>query len=132
MALHTAIGFLLMNNAFLLARPSVGWVGLLLGRGSGSERARRAFPIIVITPIGLCFAVLEMTQDGQVAPFASREIATSLYPYQSIQLKKGDEMGRFKLGSTAIILFAKDKVEWSKKYTAGTPTKMGEIMGRRL
>jgi phosphatidylserine decarboxylase len=89
-------------------------------------------PMAVVLVGAMIVAGIETVWDGQVAPFASREIATSLYPYQNIKLKKGDEMGRFKLGSTAIILFAKDKVEWSKKYTAGTPTKMGEIMGRRL
>lgn len=89
-------------------------------------------PMAIVLVGAMIVAGIETVWDGQVAPFASREIATSLYPYQNIQLKKGDEMGRFKLGSTAIILFAKDKVEWSKKYTAGSPTKMGEIMGRRL
>jgi len=88
-------------------------------------------PMAVVLVGAMIVAGIETVWDGQVAPFASRDIATSHYPYQNIQLKKGDEMGRFKLGSTAIILFAKDKIEWSKKYQAGTPTKMGEIMGRR-
>ncbi|ACE83151.1 archaetidylserine decarboxylase [Cellvibrio japonicus] len=88
-------------------------------------------PMAVVLVGAMIVAGIETVWDGQVAPFASREIATSHYPYQNIQLKKGDEMGRFKLGSTAIMLFAKDKIEWSKKYQAGTPTQMGEIMGRR-
>ncbi|HTF96134.1 MAG TPA: phosphatidylserine decarboxylase, partial [Cellvibrio sp.] len=75
---------------------------------------------------------IETVWDGQIAPFASREIATSLYPYQNITLNKGDEMGRFKLGSTAVILFARDKMRWDEKYTAGTPTRMGEHMGKIL
>ena len=64
MAVHTAAGFLLLHSAFLLAQPAHGWVGLLLGRGSGSQRARRLFPIVVVAPIGLCYAVLQMTQAG--------------------------------------------------------------------
>ena len=101
-----------------------------------NERAVAIFdtdlgPMAVVLVGAMIVAGIETVWDGQVAPFASREIETSLYPYQNIQLHKGDEMGRFKLGSTAIILFAKDKVEWSKKYQAGTPTKMGEIMGRK-
>jgi phosphatidylserine decarboxylase len=102
-----------------------------------NERAAAIFdtdigPMAVVLVGAMIVAGIETVWDGQIAPFASREVATSLYPYQNIKLKKGDEMGRFKLGSTAIILFAKDKVEWSKKYTEGTPTKMGEIMGRRF
>ncbi|HEY0891642.1 MAG TPA: phosphatidylserine decarboxylase, partial [Cellvibrio sp.] len=77
-------------------------------------------------------AGIETVWDGQIAPFASREIATSLYPYQNITLNKGDEMGRFKLGSTAVVLFAKDKILWDEKFCAGAPTKMGERMGKKI
>jgi phosphatidylserine decarboxylase len=62
----------------------------------------------------------------------SREIETSTYPYETIELKKGDEMGRFKLGSTAIVLFAKDRVQWEPQYREGTPTLMGVTMAKRL
>lgn len=100
-----------------------------------NERAVAIFdteigPMAVVLVGAMIVAGIETVWDGEVAPFASREIADSNYPYQDIQLAKGDEMGRFKLGSTAIVLFAKDQVEWSKKYSAGTPTKMGEILGR--
>ncbi|HSC66456.1 MAG TPA: archaetidylserine decarboxylase [Cellvibrio sp.] len=86
-------------------------------------------PMAVVLVGAMIVAGIETVWDGQIAPFASREIATSLYPYQNIHLNKGDEMGRFKLGSTAIILFAKDKIRWDKKFVAGSPTKMGELMG---
>ncbi len=75
-------------------------------------------------------AGIETVWDGQIAPFASREIATSLYPYQNITLNKGDEMGRFKLGSTAVVLFVKDKIQWGEQFKAASPTKMGERMGK--
>jgi len=101
-----------------------------------NERAAAIFdtdigPMAVVLVGAMIVAGIETVWDGSIAPFASREIENSSYPYQNIVLAKGDEMGRFKLGSTAIVLFAKDKMEWSKKYSAGTPTKMGEIMGRR-
>lgn len=104
---------------------------------SRNERAVAIFdtdigPMAVVLVGAMIVAGIETVWDGTIAPFASREIAVSNYPYQDLNLEKGDEMGRFKLGSTAVILFAKDKIEWSKKYHAGTPTKMGEIMGRTL
>nr|WP_324258524.1 archaetidylserine decarboxylase [Cellvibrio fontiphilus] len=86
-------------------------------------------PMALVLVGAMIVAGIETVWDGVVAPFASREIATSHYPYQNIQLEKGAEMGRFKLGSTAIILFAKDKMRWDNRYQAGTPTKMGEVMG---
>jgi phosphatidylserine decarboxylase len=55
----------------------------------------------------------------------SRETQTSLYPYQNIVLEKGAEMGRFKLGSTAIILFAKNKINWEVQFVAGATTRVG-------
>lgn len=86
-------------------------------------------PMAVVLVGAMIVAGIETVWDGAVAPFASREIATSLYPYQNIQLEKGAEMGRFKLGSTAIVLFAKGKMQWDSQYQASTPTKMGERMG---
>lgn len=102
---------------------------------SRNERAVAIFdtdigPMAVILVGAMIVAGIETVWDGQIAPFASREIATSNYPYQNIQLNKGDEMGRFKLGSTAIILFAKNKVQWDNRFTAGAATTMGERMGK--
>lgn len=99
-----------------------------------NERAVAIFdtdigPMAVILVGAMIVAGIETVWDGQIAPFASREIATSNYPYQNIYLNKGEEMGRFKLGSTAIILFAQNKIQWDEKFSAGTPTKMGERMG---
>lgn len=100
-----------------------------------NERAVAIFdtdigPMAVILVGAMIVAGIETVWDGQIAPFASREIATSHYPYQNILLNKGDEMGRFKLGSTAILLFARGKMQWDEAYTAGTPTRMGEPMGK--
>jgi len=102
-----------------------------------NERAVAIFdtdlgPMAVVLVGAMIVAGIETVWDGQIAPFASREPATSLYPYQNITLNKGDEMGRFKLGSTAIVLFAKDRMRWDEKFRAGTPTKMGEHMGKTL
>jgi len=104
---------------------------------SRNERAVAIFdtdigPMAVVLVGAMIVAGIETVWDGQIAPFASRDIATSLYPYQNITLNKGDEMGRFKLGSTAIVLFAKDKMHWDDKFNASSPTKMGECMGKTL
>ena len=38
-------------------------------------------------------------------------------------------MGRFKLGSTAIVIFPKGVMEWDDKFSAEYPTVMGELFG---
>ena len=44
----------------------------------------------------------------------------------------GDEMGRFYLGSTVVLLFEPDRVEWLESLKAGDPLRMGQAIGRRL
>ena len=46
-----------------------------------------------------------------------------------IHLEKGAEMGRFKLGSTAIVLFGPDQVQWAQELAAGSPVRMGQGLG---
>lgn len=44
----------------------------------------------------------------------------------------GDEMGRFYLGSTVVLLFEPGRVEWREGLAAGTPLRMGQAIGKRL
>jgi phosphatidylserine decarboxylase len=44
----------------------------------------------------------------------------------------GDEMGRFYLGSTVVLLFEPGRVEWLEGLKAGDPLRMGQAIGKRL
>lgn len=44
----------------------------------------------------------------------------------------GDEMGRFILGSTAVLLFEPGKVEWDASLKAGDAVRVGQAIGKRL
>jgi phosphatidylserine decarboxylase len=44
----------------------------------------------------------------------------------------GDEMGRFYLGSTVVLLFEPGQVAWLDGLKAGDPVRMGQAMGARL
>ena len=44
----------------------------------------------------------------------------------------GDEMGRFILGSTAVLLFEPGRVEWLEGLSAGDTVRMGQAIGRRI
>ncbi|MCD6039877.1 MAG: psd [Gammaproteobacteria bacterium] len=46
-----------------------------------------------------------------------------------IEIERGAELGRFKMGSTVILLFAKDKMEWSNLLQPTATVKMGQLMG---
>lgn len=44
----------------------------------------------------------------------------------------GDEMGRFYLGSTVVLLFEPRRVEWLPELAPGSVVRMGQAIGRRL
>ncbi|MCR8923106.1 archaetidylserine decarboxylase [Dasania sp. GY-MA-18] len=91
-------------------------------------------PMAVVLVGAMIVAGIETTWAGQVAPI-KRQIQTHHYQQdgqaapQNIRLEKGEEMGRFKLGSTAIVIFPKGVMEWDDKFSADYPTVMGELFG---
>lgn len=87
-------------------------------------------PMAMILVGAMIVAGIETVWDGQVAP-PPRQLTTRSYPQEAPTLKKGEEMGRFKLGSTVILLFGKDKIDWLDKFEALTPTRLGEALAER-
>jgi phosphatidylserine decarboxylase len=74
-------------------------------------------------------ASIETVVAGVVAPSAGKEKNIYHYEKENIVLKKGDELGRFLLGSTVICVFPKNKVEFAKGLQNSTPVKMGTRLG---
>jgi len=68
---------------------------------------------------------------GTVNPPRSGKIRTWTYDDRRIELGKGDEMGRFMLGSTVVMLFPRDTLHFNPAWTAGRAIRMGEMMGTR-
>ena len=73
-------------------------------------------------------AGIATTWAGNLAP-QGKNVVTTNYD-GSLTLKKGDELGRFYLGSTAIVLFGANVMQWRNNLTATTPVRMGEAMGQ--
>ncbi|KAB2926808.1 MAG: phosphatidylserine decarboxylase [Dechloromonas sp.] len=53
------------------------------------------------------------------------------YDEQNIVLKKGDEMGRFLLGSTVVMLFPKNTLGFNPAWQPAAAIRMGQAMGER-
>jgi len=68
---------------------------------------------------------------GVVNPPRSRDVRVWDYAKQNVLLKKGDEMGRFLLGSTVVMLFRKDALSFNSQWAATQQVKMGEVMGNK-
>jgi phosphatidylserine decarboxylase len=66
---------------------------------------------------------------GVVNPPRSQTVREWRYDDQEIVLKKGEEMGRFLLGSTVVMLFPRGVLEFNPEWTATRAIRMGEAMG---
>ena len=44
-------------------------------------------------------------------------------------LNKGEEMGRFNMGSTVILLLPPGTADWSASCAAGRPVQLGQVLG---
>lgn len=66
---------------------------------------------------------------GVVNPPRSRSVCEWHYDDRQIALQKGQEMGRFLLGSTVVMLFPKDALNFNPAWKPGQAIRMGEAMG---
>ncbi|GAA5135668.1 archaetidylserine decarboxylase [Thalassotalea piscium] len=74
-------------------------------------------------------ASIETTWAGTITPPAGKDVFRWQYPASgtgAITFEKGDEMGRFKLGSTVITTFAPNMVNFNEAAGPGTVTRLGE------
>lgn len=84
-------------------------------------------PMAVVLVGAMIVASIETPWAGLVAP-VKRAIKSHAYG-QTITLNKGDEVGRFLLGSTAILLTPQGTKMGGEDIRAGSEIKMGQVIG---
>lgn len=62
----------------------------------------------------------------------SKNLQICSYANADFTLQRGDEMGRFQLGSTVILLFQKNILQWLNTLALNEPIKMGQIIGNKI
>lgn len=67
---------------------------------------------------------------GQVNPPRSPQICEWHYTPGQVTLRQGEEMGRFLLGSTVVLLFPAGPLAFDPAWTAAHPVQMGQVMAR--
>ncbi len=85
-------------------------------------------PMAVILVGAMIVASISVTWHGQVTP-PTNEVQTWQYHTQKIYLEKGAELGRFYLGSTAIVLLPKELMHWQNDKVVGQRIKVGQALG---
>ena len=65
---------------------------------------------------------------GAVNPPRVRRTREWSYPERNVTLKQGEEMGRFMLGSTVVLLFPKHGLRFAPQWEPGRAIRLGEAM----
>ena len=89
-----------------------------------------AGPMAMILVGALFVGSIETVWAGEITPPNGNFVQSWRYGEENpITLKKGEEMGRFNMGSTVVLLFGEEACQFSDQIQATTPLKMGEKIG---
>ena len=92
-----------------------------------------AGPMAVILVGAIFVGSIDTVWAGEITPPHGKKISITEYSDQdAVELHRAEEMGRFNMGSTVILLFPQDRVELDSSLVSSAPIKMGQTIGRVL
>jgi phosphatidylserine decarboxylase len=121
------------GRLFSVAPYAVRTIPRIYGR---NERVAALFetpvgPMAVVMVGAINVGAIETVWAGLVTP--PHGAAVRVWSYQgsdrSVRLAKGDEMGRFNLGSTVILLLPDCGMEWLPELRPGSTVRLGQPLG---
>ena len=86
-------------------------------------------PMALVLVGALNVGSMETVWAGQITPPHRRGQVMRTSSHQGTTLSRGAEMGRFNMGSTVVLLFPPDAVEWHASLQAGSTVQMGQRLG---
>jgi phosphatidylserine decarboxylase len=84
-------------------------------------------PVALVMVGALNVGSMATVWAGDITP-AARRVTTRL-PAQQMSLEKGEELGRFNMGSTVILLFQQDRARWLGDVRGGAIVRLGQSLG---
>jgi phosphatidylserine decarboxylase len=90
-------------------------------------------PMALIMVGAIFVSCMETVWSGIVNPRMAMSLQKTVCNQsgnQAVELQRGEEMGRFNMGSTVIILYGPDRVEWADSLNAGQPVQLGQIIAQ--
>ena len=87
-------------------------------------------PMAMVLVGAMIVAGIETVWSGQVTPLP-KEAQAQQYNGEDIVLGKGEEMGRFKLGSTVVMCFPENAIEFAEELKAESELRMGQELAAK-
>ncbi len=119
------------GQLFGVNRASVKTIPRLFSR---NERVISIFDTpagtMALIQVGAIFvSSIETVWQGVVTPPRRKQIQRWDYP-QGEKLNKTEEMGRFNMGSTVVLLFTRDSINWNPQLKPELPVQLGQPLGK--
>ncbi|MDP2816724.1 MAG: archaetidylserine decarboxylase [Polaromonas sp.] len=90
------------------------------------ESARGPFVLVLVG--AAIVGSMATVWHGVVNPPRTREVRDWRYDAEQVALRQGDEMGRFLLGSTVVLLFPQGPCRFNPAWAPGAAVRLGEAM----
>lgn len=90
-------------------------------------------PMALVMVGAIFVASIETVWAGEVTPPAGKEIRHWKYNPEDAahKFKKGAEIGRFNMGSTVILLYSQNRINWREDIKAGDAVQMGQELAKQ-
>ena len=88
-------------------------------------------PMVLVLVGATIVGSMATTWHGVVNPPRPGRIQTWDYAQDAPVFAKGDEMGRFLLGSTVVLLWPQGQMQFNPAWTSAKPVVLGEAMGQK-
>jgi phosphatidylserine decarboxylase len=85
-------------------------------------------PMVLVLVGATIVGSMATVWHGVVNPPRTGRISRHDYPAGQVQLAQGEEMGRFLLGSTVVLLLPEATPGWNPDWQPGGPVRMGQVM----
>jgi len=90
-------------------------------------------PFAMVLVGAIFVSCIETVWGGTANPDMGMNLQTTGFETgKRVELQAADEMGRFNMGSTVILLYGPDRIKWADTLRNGQPVRMGEAIGQRL
>ncbi len=89
-------------------------------------------PFAVIFVGAIFVSSMQTVWSGIVTPRREQPTVSHYQLPDEVSLNKGDEAGRFNMGSTVILLYPENSIAWNENIVPGSAIKMGENIAARF